>query len=378
MGGSFNPPHFGHINSLQTVRKQFLLDWIYVVPAFKPPLSRPIKETIPSQRVKMLKAAFQNSPFIKVDEREIHRKETSYSYITVEGIARQWEKAELFFILGLDQFQIWDQWKNSRKILAKSHLIVTSRSGKEFPSSKETLPKTLQQEVSSFSLELVTLKNKKTIYFCQLKDKNISSTLVREKLKKGVSPHSLIPPSVFNYINKKRFYYSVNSLSSQAPDKQSEKLPLFGFISNRLKNLGSLRKEKPLKQDQHINRKASFKTSPELKTASKMIPFCCKVLQSKQAFHLKLYDFSHIPNRPFYFVLVASSLHPPHSKILARYLEKQIQKAFSLSPFGKEGEREGQWIALDYNTLGIHIFYDYSREKYGFDKIWSDFLAVPV
>lgn len=358
MGGSFNPPHSGHINSLQTAHKKFLLDWIYVVPAFKPPLSRSIKEASPFHRIEMLKAAFKNMPFVKVDEREIRRQGISYSYITVEEIAEQWKGAELFLILGLDQFQIWDQWKKTSQILKKSHLIVTSRPGKGFlfseNPSRNNLPKSLHKKIFSFSKEFLTLKNKKNIYFCRLQDKNISSSLIREKYKKGSSVCSLIPSSVSAYINEKGLYSGAVS-PSPIQAAQNEIPPFFPFIQKSA---------------------SVFKTNPELKTIKEMISFCCKELKCKKAFNIKLYDFSLASNKPFYFALIASSLHPPHSKTLVRYLQKQIKEAFSLSPFGKEGEKEGQWIVLDYNALGIHIFYDYNREKYGFDEIWSDFLST--
>lgn len=353
MGGRFNPPHLGHINSLLTVHKKFLLDWIYVVPVFKPPLSRSITETTPLHRIDMLKAAFKDHPFVKMNESEIRRKGISYSYMTVEEIAEQWKEAELFLILGQDQFQIWDQWKNTARILIKSHLIVTSRPGGRGPLSKDNLPESLKKEVSSFSKKLITLKNKKNIYFSQLKDKNISSTLVRERLKNGLSVHSLIPSSVSDYIHEKDLYNSVTSF--QPTRKQNEKTSLSAFINQKT----------PV-----------YKASSELRTIKEMIRLCCKALKSKKAFNIKLYDFSHISGRPFYFALIASGLHPPHSRTLVQYLEKQIKESFSLVPLGKEGEEEGQWIAMDYNTLGVHIFYDYSRGKYGFDEIWSDFLAV--
>ena len=326
MGGSFNPPHSGHINSLLTVYKKFCLDWVYVVPVFKPPLSRSIKEATPLHRLNMLKAAFKDFPFVKVDEREIRRGGKSYSYITVEEITEQWKEAELFLILGQDQFQIWNQWRNTSRILAKSHLIVTSRPGGEGFFLKDNLPESLQREVSFSSKELINLKNKKNIYFCQLKDKKISSSLIRERLKKGLSVRSLIPLSVSAYINEKGLYNSASSFLVRAfhkiwaSHKKSEKSPLFSSVN----------------QNSPV-----YKTSSELRAIKEMIPFCCETLKSKKAFNIKLYDFSEVPGRPFYFALIASGLHPPHSRTLVQYLEKQIKESFSLSPLGKEGEEEG-------------------------------------
>ena len=316
-GGSFNPPHFGHINSLLTVQSKFLLDLVYVVPVFHSPLASPIKEADSFQRLEMLKRAFQDYPFVQVDEQEVLRPGRSYSYITVENIAAKQEPAELFFILGMDQFEKLDQWKNVLRILKKSHFIVTSRPGhSSFPQKKQDLPECLK-ELALFPIDKgrLALKNLKDIYFCSLNDKNISSSLIRERAREGSSLKPFVPSSVEAYI-----------------------------------------------RSQYIS---SGKMLEDIQTLAE---FCCKELQVKKAFNVKLYDLSH-KNLPFYLGLIASSLNPPHSRGLMRYLEQKVKESFGLLPLGKEGE--GQWMALDYGDLGVHIFYDYNREKYSLDEIWG-------
>ena len=317
-GGSFNPPHFGHINSLLTVLEKFLLDLVYVVPAFHSPLALSLKEADSFQGLEMLKRAFQDYPFVQLDEQEILRRGRSYSYITVENIAAKRKSAELFFILGMDQFEKLDQWKNVPRILKKSHFIVTSRPGHSpFPEKKRDLPECLKKR-ALFPLNegTLALKGLKNIYFCSLKDKNISSSLIRERAAEGDSFKRLVPSSVEAYIRSQYIY---------SGEKRMEDV----------KNLAE---------------------------------FCCKELTMKKAFNVKLYDLSH-KSLPFYLGLIASSLNPPHSRGLAGYLEQKIKESFGMRPLGKEGE--GEWMALDYGDLGVHIFYDYNRAQYGLDELWD-------
>ena len=322
MGGSFNPPHFGHINSLLTVQKKFQLDLVYVVPAFQSPLASHIKEASPFQRLEMLKRAFKDCSFVRLDDQEILRGGKSYSYVTVETIAAKYPLAELFFILGMDQFEKLDEWKNVPKILKKSHLIVTSRPGSSaFPKKKQDLPECLRERAlaSSFK-ETLTLKGLKDICFCALKkDQDISSSLIRERAGKGLSLNHLVPSSLQTYIHR------------------------------------------------------VYSGKGGLKDIEELAEFCRKELEAKKAFHIKMYRFTSL-SLPFSMGLIASSLNPPHSRALSSYLEEKIKKSFSLRLLGKEGE--GQWVALDYGILGIHIFYDYNRAKYGLDEIWNTFSQI--
>ena len=130
MGGSFNPFHLAHLNSLLTVRETFKMDQILLIPSFKTPLKSPEEELEPSHRLEMLVKSVKKYPFIKVDTQEIERKGLSYTYKTVQELYKKRQaNEELFFIMGLDQFYAFDQWKHYQKILEKVNLIVTSRPG---------------------------------------------------------------------------------------------------------------------------------------------------------------------------------------------------------------------------------------------------------
>ncbi|MCY4512421.1 MAG: nicotinate (nicotinamide) nucleotide adenylyltransferase [Bdellovibrionales bacterium] len=320
MGGSFNPLHLGHINSLLTVKERFQLDKILIIPAFQPPLSTPLTEASAMQRLEMLHQAFATEVFLEVDGQEIKRKGTSYSYRTVENIAKEIPVKELFFIMGLDQFFTLDLWKNVPRILKNTHLIVTSRPKDHFPKKQEELPLIIRSNIKSWVSGRILLKQPfQSVFFCALKDREISSSLIKARLKNRQSIAHLVPPTVDHYIKTHRLY----GIHSQ-----------FYF--------------------------------PKRKA---FLHFCKTELEKKKS--LKVKDFD-LPSGalPFSDGLIASGSNPRHTKALCRHLKKRVQEAFNIQPLAVEGEKEGRWIVLDYNEWVIHIFYDYIRSFYKLEEIW--------
>lgn len=322
MGGSFNPLHLGHINSLLTVKEKFQLDKVLVIPSYQPPLSPSLTGASVIQRLEMLHQVFAKESLIEVDEQELKRKGTSYSYRTVESIAGKNQFEALFFIMGLDQFLTLDRWKNIPRLLEHANLVVTSRPKFRFPRSQASLPLVVQSLFKSWSSEKILLKKPfKSIYFCSLKDKDISSVLIKNRLKNRQTITHLVPPVVDHYIKTHRLY---------------------GIHP----------------QSCFPNRRAFLK-------------FCRYELENKKALDVQMFDLTS-RTLPFSDGLIASSSNTRHSKALSHHLKKRIQETFNIQPLAVEGEKEGRWIVLDYNEWVIHIFYDYVRGFYKLEEIWLE------
>ena len=322
IGGSFNPLHLGHINSLLTVKERFQLDKVLVIPAYQPPLSPSLTGASIIQRLEMLHQVFAKESFIEVDDQELKRKGTSYSYRTVESIAEKNQFKALFFIIGADQFSTLDLWKNVPRILKHTNLIVTSRPKFQFPKTKPALPPVIQSAFKSWSAEKILLKKPfKSIYFCSLKDKDISSALVKTRLKNRQTIAHLVPPAVDHYIKTHRLY--------------------------------------------GIHPQSCF---PNRKT---FLKFCKVELENKKALDVQMFDLTS-RTLPFSDGLIASSSNIRHAKALSRHLKKRVQENFNIQPLAVEGEKEGRWIVLDYNEWVVHIFYDYVRGFYKLEEIWKE------
>ena len=206
-GGSFNPPHLGHINLLRAAAERFGLSRALAVPAFKAPLSRGAEEDPGgAHRLEMLRLALAPLPFAEIDDQEIRRGGTSYTWRTVEKLSQKQEAGELFLIIGLDQLEIFDRWKRFDRILAKAHLIAGGRPGRRFPKKISDLPERLRPLVKRFSGLEARLMSDKKIYFCPLNEKKISSEEIRARLKKGLAADHLMPKSLGAYIRRAGLY----------------------------------------------------------------------------------------------------------------------------------------------------------------------------
>ena len=360
MGGSFDPFHLAHLNSLLTVKERFALDEILLIPSFKTPLKDEIKEINPFHRLEMLKQTVKDYSFINVDDQEICRKGVSYTYKTVSELIKKRKQAELFLIIGLDQFYVFDKWKNYEKILQKTHLIVTSRPGSSFPKRKTDLPPALKALVKTKKADQLILKaqtkksqtsklsknpdskgttkqNKKTdtkeitkiikkpekiIYFCELKDLDISSSDIRKRMKEGSEFSHLLPKEVSSYITENKLYTN----QAKAPDHTKS-----------------------------------------------LMDFSVEELKKKKAYDIKLYNLKSKP-LPFSFAVIAVASNTRQTLAIAKHLKKAIKERFDLKVWSEEGKDSANWIALDYGDLVFHIFYDYSRKFYNLEELWESCL----
>lgn len=325
MGGSFNPFHLAHLNSLLTVREQFHLQNILLIPSFQTTLKKAEEEVSPFHRLEMLKGILSSYPFMKVDDQEILRKGLSYTYQTITQLTKKRANEDLFFIMGLDQFYIFDQWKNFKEILKKSKLIVTSRPGLSFPKKLLDCPKGLRPLIKSQRGKEISLKDTDNrIYFCSLKDMDISSSYVRERLREGKEVSQLLPESVDSYIKQKQLYAS-----------QPESLVV------------------PVQE---------------------LLDFSIKELKKKKAYDIKSFDLRSRP-LPFSYGLIVSGSNTRQTKALAVHIKKSIKKHFGLKPLSEEGKESARWIVFDYGDLLIHIFYDYTKKFYKLEELWTSPLS---
>ena len=327
MGGSFNPFHLAHLNSLLTVKEQFDLKSIILIPSFRTPMKKKEEEIDPFHRLEMLKPVLSSFPFMTVDNQEILRKGLSYTHRSINQLFKKRDKEELFFIMGLDQFYIFDRWKNFKEILKKTNLIVTSRPGLSFPQKIVDCPKGLKPLIKERLSKEVTLKfTDKKIYFCALKDMDISSAYIRQRLREGKEAAHLLPKAVDLYIKENRIY------TSPALDSENQ--------------------------------------------IQKLVDFSIKEFEKKKAYNIQSFDLRSKP-LPFSFGLIVSGSNMRQTRALAAHIKKEIKKHFELNPMSEEGRAESRWIVLDYGDLVFHIFYDYTRKFYKLEELWGSPLSPP-
>lgn len=191
-GGTFDPPHNGHIHMMLLLQEMFLFDGIYIVPTSK----NPFKETkTPAQkRYEMCNEAFKPFPWCKVIDFEAIREGVSYTIDTIDALSENdpfFKKSEKFFLLGQDAASSLGKWKEVERLLSLAQPIVISRD--EFTNElAEKLPATIRA-----ALQRGWKKGEPL---------GLSSTEIRGRLAKKLYIEHLVPASVFAYIQKNHLY----------------------------------------------------------------------------------------------------------------------------------------------------------------------------
>lgn len=318
-GGTFNPPHMGHVNSVQTVFKKLGLDKVYIVPAYESPLKIPTAGPTPEQRLELTKKAFEawGGPFI-IETCEIVRKGKSYSIDTLRHLQARHPNDDLYFIVGIDKLEELERWKNAESLLSEANWIITSRPGFSIPETMDELPSFIRSKTSEFEFGIVQLNTKKNIQFLKLKDHDISSVEVRKNIRTGRPVSNLLPLSVETYIRDNKLY-------SAGPQKISD----YG----------------------------------------KLAEFCGQAIFDKKGIQVMGYDLRKL-DAPSEFVVVASGTSVKHTSSLGDAVLRAVKDEFGLLPYQVEGIKEGRWVIVDYGSLMIHLFYDFVRREYHLEDLW--------
>ncbi|HEX9828875.1 MAG TPA: nicotinate-nucleotide adenylyltransferase [Bacteroidota bacterium] len=188
-GGTFDPPHVGHLMIAEQARVQVRLDRVIFIPAFVPPHKRKQSSTKPEHRLRMTKLAVRGNRAFSVSDIEIRRGGVSYTIDTVNEYRRRFPRAELFLIIGTDNLRDFKKWKSYKEILRHANILVYPRSVR--------LTRTLE------TLE----KGKVLVLRAELLD--ISSSSLRAAVRKKRSIRYVVPNAVKSYIESKRLYRTI-------------------------------------------------------------------------------------------------------------------------------------------------------------------------
>jgi nicotinate-nucleotide adenylyltransferase len=180
MGGSFDPPHLGHLALARAAARDLRLDQVLLVPAWEPP-HKPGGPTMPAERrLAMVRAAAADDPLLDVSTLELDRAGTSYTAETLEQVAHDHPGSDLWFIMGADQLEGFAGWSRPDRIVQLARLAVAWRPGAGDPAMDH-----LAGPVAAGRIDVVDMP-----------EVPISSTQVRERLARGDDVSDLVPSSV--------------------------------------------------------------------------------------------------------------------------------------------------------------------------------------
>ena len=191
-GGTFDPPHTGHIALAKNALLSFSLDKIIFIPAGNPPHKTDKRVSDKTHRFEMVNIAIKNEFDFLISDFEIINEKPNYSYLTIEHFKNEYPDDEIFFIVGADSYRDFPKWKNYPGILSLCTFIVLNRNdvnlGEYFKKYHEISHEHKALFLDDFSFVL-------------------SSTELREKIASGKNCKDLLPDGVYEYIKRNNLYH---------------------------------------------------------------------------------------------------------------------------------------------------------------------------
>ena len=192
LGGTFDPPHIGHLQIAEEARRKLCLDEVVFIPAGMPWVKASMKVSPAHDRLEMIRLATAGKPFYSVNDLEIRRPGPSYTWQTLEELKAQYPGDELYFILGWDNLSSLPSWHHPARIIKAACLVAAPRVGSPRPDLHE-----LDARVPGLAARTVILTEPEI---------DVSATVIRERVRLGEPIGRLVAPPVAEYIQTHGLY----------------------------------------------------------------------------------------------------------------------------------------------------------------------------
>lgn len=192
-GGTFDPIHNGHLHIAYEALYRLGLDEVIFVPAGNPPHKTEKIITDGKIRFELVKKVIDREKKFKVSDYEVKKHNLSYTYKTLKHFNLLYLNSELYFITGVDCLMDIESWKNVPQILDTCKFVVFNRPGYSIEEIKR-------------QKRMIEEKYHKRIIFLNIPILEISSTEIREKIKKRENVSYLIPEKLNSVLDKMKLY----------------------------------------------------------------------------------------------------------------------------------------------------------------------------
>ncbi len=187
MGGTFNPPHLGHLICAEEVYDHFKFDKVIFIPSARPP-HKDNNEVLDAQhRYMMTLLAVEANPHFEISRIELDRPGRSYSIETVRELKLEYgQDTELYWIIGADSILDMCIWKDVDELLDICNFVAINRPG--------------------YNLSKTDPRFLKKVQLFKVTDVDISASEIRQRVEQGKTIKYLVPPDVENYIYENGLY----------------------------------------------------------------------------------------------------------------------------------------------------------------------------
>ena len=196
-GGTFDPPHHGHLLAASDAFEALALDRLVWVPTAQQPLKVGAQSASATDRLTMVRTAIEDDPRFEVDAIEIERAGLSFTVDTVEAFARKYRGDELLVLLGADVLATFDKWRTPRRIAELARLAILQRSSDGG---------TVETAAVVGAIRAVTGTDLPAPLLLDTRRVDLSSTEIRERARAGRSLHGFVPDAVARYIREHALY----------------------------------------------------------------------------------------------------------------------------------------------------------------------------
>ena len=201
-GGSFNPPHLGHMAAAKAAVEELGLDRLFIVPACDPPHKElPEGSAAPRQRLEMAAIMADQLPAAECWDVEMKREGVSYTVDTLEEAARLWPDAELWLLVGSDMFLSLQNWRNPARIMELAGICAFDRDTADSTAAFSAQKCALEE---AYGARVKILSNPDVV--------EISSTEIRQALADGKG-REYLHETVYGYILREKLYGTFADLS---------------------------------------------------------------------------------------------------------------------------------------------------------------------
>ena len=208
-GGTFDPPHWGHITAARAAMEQLGLDKLVLIPDRVPPhKALPEGSASPEQRLEMaVLATAELGKRAEVSDRELRRDGPSYTSDTLAELRREYPEDTLWLLMGSDMFLSLQTWHAPEEIMALARIAPFSREAED--------------ESAAFAAQKARLEREYGAQICIVQNpevRELSSTEVRAALAAGQGSN-LLPPAVYGYVLREHLYGTHKVLTGLTPDE---------------------------------------------------------------------------------------------------------------------------------------------------------------
>ncbi|WHX99388.1 nicotinate-nucleotide adenylyltransferase [Neobacillus sp. DY30] len=181
LGGTFDPPHYGHLLIANEVLTKLNLDEIWFMPNQEPPHKKKSESVENIERLQMLELSIKGNPSFNIEKIELERSGPSFTVDTMKILNEQYPNHEFFFIIGADMIEYLPKWHRVDELMKLVKFV-----GVERPD--------------------YSIATKYPIIYVDVPAFDVSSSMIRDRVQQGMTVRYLLPDSVIDFIRENHLY----------------------------------------------------------------------------------------------------------------------------------------------------------------------------